>query len=460
MTQQTKSEVKWISELPSHWRALPLRGLATEGRTSFVDGDWIEAPYITEDGVRLLQTGNVGIGQFREQGFRYVSEETFDALRCTEVNPGDVLICRLAEPVGRACLAPHLGVRMITSVDVCIMKPSSDNDRRFIVYLLSSPNYLSYMEGQCRGGTRDRVSRSFLGAVRVPVPPLLEQTAIAAFLDRETDKIDALLEQQERLIELLKEKRQALISHAVTKGLNPNAPMKASAVERLGHVPEHWTTTRLRFAVRLNPSKSELEELNENTTVSFLPMDAIGEDGTLALNSTRRLADVLSGYTYFREGDVAVAKITPCFENGKGALMRGLEGGIGFGTTELIVARPLPGLSTSEFLFWLFSSTMFRRLGEGSMYGAGGQKRVPDEFVRNFPIALPPFVEQAAIAEFLHRETARFDLLLREAEAAVSLLQERRAALISAAVTGKIDVRDVPRTDTKGAASAKKAVFA
>ena len=133
-----------------------------------LDRSW----FITDSGVRLLQTGNVGIGRFKEQGFRYISEESFTALRCTEVRPGDVLICRLADPVGRACLAPDLGVKMITSVDVAILRPTAHYDARFIVYALSSARYLGYLESICRGGTRDRVSRSMLGDVPVTVPPL------------------------------------------------------------------------------------------------------------------------------------------------------------------------------------------------------------------------------------------------------------------------------------------------
>jgi len=180
------TDVPWLAETPADWASVPLRALARRGATSFIDGDWIESPFITDEGVRLLQTGNIGVGRYREQGFRYVSDKTFADLRCTEVTPGDVLTCRLAEPVGRACIAPNLGVAMITSVDVCILKLSEHVDGRFVVYLFSSPDYLGYMEGECRGGTRDRVSRCFLGRVRVSLPSRGEQVAIADFLDRET----------------------------------------------------------------------------------------------------------------------------------------------------------------------------------------------------------------------------------------------------------------------------------
>ncbi|MCA1771075.1 MAG: hypothetical protein LC652_14425, partial [Halomonas sp.] len=113
------SGVEWLGEVPAHWNVIPLRGTARQEPYSFTDGDWVESPFITDEGVRLIQTGNIGVGEYREQGFRYIAENTFEKLKCTEFRPNDVLICRLADPVGRACLAPDLDGRMITSVDVC-----------------------------------------------------------------------------------------------------------------------------------------------------------------------------------------------------------------------------------------------------------------------------------------------------------------------------------------------------
>ena len=119
------SGVEWLGEIPAQWEVKPIRALARPGYKTFTDGDWIESPYIRDQGIRLIQTGNIGVGEYREQGFRYINEETFRDFGCTEVVPGDVLICRLADPVGRACRAPDLGGRMITSVDVCILKPGA-----------------------------------------------------------------------------------------------------------------------------------------------------------------------------------------------------------------------------------------------------------------------------------------------------------------------------------------------
>jgi type I restriction enzyme, S subunit len=262
------SGVEWAGNIPDHWIRTKIKHLSSGSKKSFIDGDWIESPFITDDGIRLIQTGNVGIGDYKEQGYRYINETTFSELNCTEVFLNDVLICRLASPVGRACLAPNLGTRMITSVDNCILKPSSKNDSRFIVYQLSTQNYLNFLESMARGSTRARISRSMLGDLNFVMPPLPEQRAIADFLDRKTAQIDELIAKKQRMIELLEEQRTALINHAVTKGLDPTAPMKDSGVEWLGEIPAHWEVKKGKYLFKIisgmAPSQVELTDHEGN----------------------------------------------------------------------------------------------------------------------------------------------------------------------------------------------------
>lgn len=216
----------------------------------------------------------------------------------------------------------------------------------------------------------------------------------------------------------------------------PSYPVyKDSGVSWLGNVPKHWTVNRLKFAAHLNPSKTEISDWDRETLVSFLPMEAIGDDGSVRLDLEKTIAELESGYTYFRNGDIVVAKITPCFENGKGALLQGLPTGVGFGTTELIVARPRPDYVTGDFLNYVIRSTIFRDRGTAEMYGAGGQKRVPDSFVEDFPLPLPPIDEQIAITSFLHSEVRKAEALINEQKRLSDLLTEKRQALIFDAVT-------------------------
>lgn len=197
---------------PKPWPVTALKHTAR----FFTDGDWIEAPFITSSGIRLIQTGNVRRGRFHDQGDRFISDATFSDLRCTEVLPGDVLISRLAGTVGRACVAPSLGVRMVASVDVAIYRPGPNIDPSFLVHFLSSERHLSLASLLARGTTMPRLARSQVGDMPVPLPPLDVQRRVAIELDeaiRDMDQLDLRLTRQ---IELLKERRQALITAAVT----------------------------------------------------------------------------------------------------------------------------------------------------------------------------------------------------------------------------------------------------
>jgi type I restriction enzyme S subunit len=214
------SGLPWLGDMPRHWEVSRVKNLARSGYKTFVDGDWIESPYIRERGVRLIQTGNIGIGVYREKGFRYISEETFSAFGCTEILPNDVLICRLGEPVGRACLAPTLGVRMITSVDVCILKPRDAVDPAFTVFLMTAPGYLKWVGSLVRGSTRDRVSRSMLAGFTLPLPPLEEQVTIVRHLTVACGAVNTAISRLEREIELLREYRTRLVADVVTGKLD------------------------------------------------------------------------------------------------------------------------------------------------------------------------------------------------------------------------------------------------
>ena len=220
---------------------------------------------------------------------------------------------------------------------------------------------------------------------------------------------------------------------------------KPSGIEWLDEIPANWEAHRLRFIVETGITKREVTDLDPETEVSFVPMEAVREYGGIDL-STKPLADVVEGYTYFRNGDVIVAKITPCFENGKGALATGLCNDVGFGTTELHVLRASFRVDP-RFLLYLTFSDHFRRIGTASMYGAGGQKRISDDFIRDFRHPVPGLPEQRAIVAFLDFETAKIDTLLTRKERLIELLQEKRTALITHAVTRGLDP-NVPMKDS------------
>jgi type I restriction enzyme S subunit len=203
-------------------------------------------------------------------------------------------------------------------------------------------------------------------------------------------------------------------------------------------LPEHWGEPRMRFVADVNPSKSEVSHVHPDTEVSFLPMEAVSEDGVVDLSRTKPISEVSSGYTYFPNRDVLIAKITPCFENGKAAQVDQLVGGLGFGSTEFHVVRARAGLGDG-FLLHLVRSAPFRDAGTASMYGAAGQKRVPTDFIADFVVPLPPAQEQARIAAFLDHETAKIDALIAKQMEFLTRLDEHQRAVITHAVTVGLD---------------------
>jgi len=216
--------------------------------------------------------------------------------------------------------------------------------------------------------------------------------------------------------------------------LPPYPKYKSSGVEWLGEVPEPWEVKRLKYWARTNPPSLAASALGRETSVCFVPMEAVGEYGGLDLEKRREIGKLRQGFSCFEDGDVVVAKITPCFENGKGALVGRVPHGVAFGTTELHVLRPLGGCAR-EYLFYLTLAEHFRQGGEAEMYGAGGQKRVPAAFLANTVQPLPTVEEQRKIVAFLAGETAELDALTGKKRSLIERLREKRGALITRAVT-------------------------
>jgi type I restriction enzyme S subunit len=214
----------------------------------------------------------------------------------------------------------------------------------------------------------------------------------------------------------------------------PYPEYRESGIEWLGKVPDHWIFYRLRFTAKINPLKSEVSNLLSDTLVSFVPMEAVGEYGGIQLTKVKPIESVYDGYTFFKDNDLLIAKITPCFENGKGAIATALESGIGFGTTELHVIRADQGFSI-KFLFYLSISQPFRKIGESTMFGAGGQKRISEGFIKDFRIFFPSYEEQQIIAQFLDHKTQQIDQLIAKKQTLIGKLNEQRIALITHAVT-------------------------
>ncbi|QHP72173.1 restriction endonuclease subunit S [Bradyrhizobium sp. LCT2] len=413
------SGIDWLGEIPEHWQLYALKRLAL-----LQSGDSITAESINETGAFPVYGGN---------GLRgYAATYTH--------NGQHVLIGRQGALCGNINYAAG---KFWASEHAVVVTPLRQVELRWLGELLRAMNLNQYSVSAAQPG----LSVDAVGRLGIPVPPLPEQIAIAQFLHRETAKIDALVKEQQRLIELLKEKRQAVISDAVTKGIDPNAPMKASGVDWLGEVPEHWEVTQLRHVAREGTSITygivqagpDIEGGIPYIRTSDMAGDQLPCDGYLR---TSPEIDAAYARSKVSTGDVVIAiratigkpLITPSFLDGAN-LTQG-------------TAKFSPGPSVlNEFIFYFLRSSpavgQFERLGKGATF-----KEITLEMLRKFQVLRPPLNEQRQIADLLASKTAQLDRLISETKRAVALLQERRAGLISAAVTGKIDVRGLVQTDS------------
>lgn len=241
---------------------------------------------------------------------------------------------------------------------------------------------------------------------------------------------------------MLKEYRKATIDEGVLHGFG-YTEKKDSGIYWLGEIPSSWGILPVKRICKVNASITEAAKLkNDDELVTFLPMENVTVNGEVDCSIKKPIGDVRSGYSSFAKGDVVVAKITPCFENGKGACLDCLDTDIGYGTTEFINLRPSEKV-LAQYLYLITMTQPFRKLGEEVMSGSAGQKRVPVEFIKNFTLGVPSAEEQWKIIEELDEKLHNIDELIEKEKKTIDTLHELRNKLISDVVTGQIDVRDV-----------------
>ena len=236
--------------------------------------------------------------------------------------------------------------------------------------------------------------------------------------------------------------RKAVIDRGILHGFKDTS-QKESGVYWLGKIPASWNVMPLKRICRANASIADLLKGKENIEkVTFLPMENVSETGEIDCSIKKPIAEVRSGFSSFSKGDVVVAKITPCFENGKGACLDDLDTDIGFGTTEFINLRPSEKV-LSRYLYMITMTQPFRKLGEEVMTGSAGQKRVSVNYIKNFTVGIPSINEQGKILTNIDKKLFQIDKAIEIEHQDITLLQELKARIVSDVVTGQIDIRNV-----------------
>jgi len=421
----------WLGSVPAHWSLLRAKRLFREvdERSKTGKEELLSVSHLT--GVTPRRLKNVTM---------FMAESNVGHKVC---RPGDLVINTLWAWMAALGVTKHTG---IVSPAYGVYRPTESGGilPAYADHILRTPLYAAEYQRRSTGVNSSRLRLYPEQFLRIPVmvPPPDEQAAIVRFLDWANGRLERAIRAKRKVIALLMEQRRAIVGRAVTRGLDPMAPLKATGIPWLGDIPGHWELLRLRQVAGMKPSKSESEsDLRKDSLVTFLPMERVSVDGAIDGSEIASARRVWNGFTYFRRGDVIVAKITPCFENGKGAFLDKLPTPVGFGSTEFHVVRPGPKL-LGAYLRLITSSAQFLENGENSMTGSAGQQRVPTDFVKNYPIALPTLAEQAEILDVIGHESLKFDMIGTRLKREIELLREYRTRLVADVVTGKFDVRE------------------
>ncbi|MCS3701013.1 type I restriction enzyme S subunit [Salinibacter ruber] len=433
------SGVVWLGEIPSHWETGPLKyfvSIDPEALTEKTDDDF-ELRYVDISSVNSQ-------GDIEEPDEFRFGDAPSRARKV--VQHGDTIISTVRTYLKAIAFIDNPPENLIVSTGFAVLRPLDDVDERFLGYLISSKQFIDSAVSNSEGIGYPSISTSKLGRLPVWVPPLDEQRVIADYLDRETDRIDALIEKKEQLIDLLEEKRTALISRVVTQGLDGDAEMQDSGVEWLGEIPAHWDTVKLKWntdKIGSGVTPDGGSEAYVDDGITFMRSQNVHFDGL-------RLDDV-AFIDEETDREMESTRVYP-----RDVLLNITGASIGRCT---IVPEDFPRANVNQHVCIIraqqdelhpsyLNHVMASSAGQDQIFAEiDGASRDAVTFaeIGNFIVPKPPKEEQDRIAEYIERSMSQIYALIDQIEEGIELLEEYRTALISAAVTGQIDVREDAR---------------
>lgn len=403
------SGIEWIGEIPEGWEVVPIKRLCT-----MQAGKNLTSEQIAPEGTYPVYGGN-GI-----RGF--FSDYNCDGQFLTVGRQG--ALCGNVHKINGKVWATEHAV---------ITTPSSYTILDFLYYLLIGMDLNQYVSSTA---AQPGLAVGTLLNLKTCYPcSTLEQTQISNYLNTKCSEIDVMLTKTRSSIEEYKKLKQAVITQAVTKGVRGEREMKDSGVEWIREIPVDWEISRIKYVSIFEPS-CDFKKLTPETIITYSPMECI-KNGTFE-RRTSLYGNLAHTLTPFQNGDIVMAKVTPCFENGNIAIMNELQSGYGLGSSELFVFRP-QNINTRYLFYWL-QNKLFVHQACATMTGTGGLKRISPSFVKNCNIHYPSAAEQAQIAAYLDAKCAEIDGLIAKKEQLVKELESYKKSLIYEVVTGKREV--------------------
>jgi len=421
------SGVEWLGAIPEHWKVKKLKNVA------FINLDTLNEDIQPDYLLTYIDIGNVtSDGSILEtQEFQF-KQAPSRARR--KVKNGDTIISTVRTYLRAISLIKDPPENLIVSTGFAVLSPRAEIDSRFLFRFVQSSEFVEKVVAHSEGVGYPAINPSKLACLPIWLPPLPEQQKIAQFLDQETSKIDNLITKKERLIKLLKEKRTALISHAVTKGLNPDVPMKDSGVEWLGEIPEHWEIVPLRSVLEQR-IEYNIGRKTENILSVIKDVGVVNYEDREA--SGNKKSENIEQYKIIYPSDIVVNRMNLIF----GSV--GIAREYGASSTEYYVLKPKSNKVCQEYYGHIFCSKSFQLslvgIGKGILFH---RMRIYSEELKKILFPFPPLEEQKLINEYLIQNLNEINHLSDKLNTSIDHLKEYRTALISAAVTGKIDVRE------------------
>ena len=432
------SGIEWLGEIPEGWNMLRMKYVssindASIPETTSADYELLYVDISSVDAINGIQ---------KKEKIRFGNAPS-RARR--KVKGGDVIISTVRTYLRAITPIVQPEPNLIVSTGFAVIRPRHNLKSAFAAYALCSPYFIDTVVSLSVGVSYPAINASDIATIVLVIPSLIEQTAIAAFLDRETFQIDALIEKKKRQIELLKEKRSALISHAVTKGLDPKAKMKDSGIEWLGEIPEGWKIHRLKWTVNGLKNGVWGEEPNGDeydvVCVRVADFDRRSFKVNLYAPTMRALDSKDKIGRLLRRGNLLLEKSGGGEKQPVGCVVQ-FTHDVTAVSSNFISVITVEGKYDTSFLTYLHAHLYSSGVNHRSIKQTTGIQNLDVYSYFNEIIACSQLSEQTAIANHLDRETAKIDALIEKVQTSIELLREKRSALITAAVTGKIDVRE------------------
>jgi type I restriction enzyme S subunit len=417
------SGVVWLQDVPRHWRIKRLK-FSADLVNSKVSVEDSPLPYI---GLEHIESWS---------GRKIDGEISNSEGLASAFSTGDVLFGKLRPYLAKVHLAQQDG---LISSEALVVRSKAELRSDFLKYYMLSSDFINIVDSSTYGSKMPRASWDFVGNLPVLLPEVTEQQAIASFLDLKTEQIDALITKQQALLEKLGERRTALISHAVTKGLNLSVPRRNSGVSWLGDVPISWDVKRLKFVLSspLKYGANEAAELTDADLPRYIRITDVNEDGTLREETFRSLPLEVARDYLLADGDILLARSGATV--GKTFIYKA-SWGVAAYAGYLIRAR-LSEQMDADFMYLFLQSTSYWQWLNSVVIQATIQN-VSAEKYANLIVPVPPVDDQKMIVTYLFSILKKIDAQKAATEHAIEKLKEYRSAIITNAVTGKIDVRD------------------